>query len=244
MPVELNARDACYGFWMLAPSLNAIDIFVDALWLEDGLSRNTLAAYRRDLTLYAQWLADQQPALALDDTAEHHLQAYFAARHAQTRATSANRRLTVLRRYFHWALRERRITTDPTVRLQAARQPLRVPKTLSQAQVEALLNAPDLGNPLGLRDRTMLELMYASGLRVTELVTLKTFQVGLNEGVLRVMGKGSKERLVPFGEEARAWLLRYLNEARGAILGGQQSDNETATPQSYALSRHVALPIS
>ena len=174
---------------MLTHSLNAIDAFVDALWLEDGLSRNTLAAYRRDLTLYAQWLADQQPALALDDTAEHHLQAYFAARHAQTRATSANRRLTVLRRYFHWALRERRITTDPTVRLQAARQPLRVPKTLSQVQVEALLNAPDLGNPLGLRDRTMLELMYASGLRVTELVTLKTFQVGLNEGVLRVMGK-------------------------------------------------------
>ena len=175
---------------MLATSLTAIDTFVDALWLEDGLSRNTLAAYRRDLTLYAQWLADQQPPQALDGTAEHHLQGYFAARHAQTRATSANRRLTVLRRYFHWALRERRITVDPTVRLQAARQPLRVPKTLSQAQVEALLNAPDVGNPLGLRDRTMLELMYASGLRVTELVTLKTFQLGLTEGVLRVMGKG------------------------------------------------------
>ena len=219
MPVELNARDACYGFWMLAPSLNAIDTFVDALWLEDGLSRNTLAAYRRDLTLYAQWLADQQPALALDDTAEHHLQAYFAARHAQTRATSANRRLTVLRRYFHWALRERRITTDPTVRLQAARQPLRVPKTLSQAQVEALLNAPDLGNPLGLRDRTMLELMYASGLRVTELVTLKTYQLGLAEGVLRVMGKGSKERLVPIGEEAQHWLERYLANARPRLAG-------------------------
>ena len=224
MPVELNARDACYGFWMLAPSLNAIDTFVDALWLEDGLSRNTLAAYRRDLTLYAQWLADQQPALALDDTAEHHLQAYFAARHAQTRATSANRRLTVLRRYFHWALRERRITTDPTVRLQAARQPLRVPKTLSQAQVEALLNAPDLGNPLGLRDRTMLELMYASGLRVSELVGLKVIHVGLNEGVLRVLGKGSKERLVPFGEEARDWLERYLREARPALLGARQTD--------------------
>ena len=136
---------------MLPTSLTAIDTFVDALWLEDGLSRNTLAAYRRDLTLYAQWLAGQQPPLALDDTAEHHLQTYFAERHAQTRATSANRRLTVLRRYFHWAVRERRMAADPTVRLQAARQPLRVPKTLSQAQVEALLNAPDLGNPLGLR---------------------------------------------------------------------------------------------
>ena len=128
---------------MLPDSQTAIDLFLDALWLEDGLSRNTLAAYRRDLTLYAQWLAGQQPPLALDDTAEHHLQGYFAARHAQTRATSANRRLTVLRRYFHWALRERRIEADPTVRLQAARQPLRVPKTLTQAQVEALLHAPD-----------------------------------------------------------------------------------------------------
>ncbi len=222
---------------MLAISLTAIDTFVDALWLEDGLSRNTLAAYRRDLTLYAQWLADQQPPLALDSTAEHHLQGYFAARHAQTRATSANRRLTVLRRYFHWALRERRITVDPTVRLQAARQPLRVPKTLSQAQVEALLNAPDLGNPLGLRDRTMLELMYASGLRVTELVTLKTFQLGLNEGVLRVMGKGSKERLVPFGEVARQWLDRYLQEGRSAILAGQQTDDLFVTQRGSGMTR-------
>jgi len=222
---------------MLAPSLNAIDAFVDALWLEDGLSRNTLAAYRRDLTLYAQWLAAQQPALALDATAEHHLQGYFAARHAQTRATSANRRLTVLRRYFHWALRERRIAADPTVRLTAARQPLRVPKTLSQAQVEALLTAPALGNPLGLRDRTMLELMYASGLRVTELVTLKTFQLGLNEGVLRVMGKGSKERLVPFGEEARQWLERYLRESRGEILAGQQTDDLFVTQRGSGMTR-------
>ena len=218
-------------------SQNAIDLFIDALWLEDGLSRNTLAAYRRDLTLYARWLAAQDETLALDATAEHHLQAYFAARHAETRATSANRRLTVLRRYFHWALRERRITADPTVRLLAARQPLRVPKTLSQAQVEALLNAPDLGHPLGLRDRTMLELMYASGLRVSELVTLKTYQLGLAEGVLRVMGKGSKERLVPFGDEARQWLERYLQEARGAILAGQQTDDLFVTQRGSGMTR-------
>ena len=218
-------------------SQHAIDAFVDALWLEDGLARNTLAAYRRDLTLYAQWLAAQDAALAIDATAEHHLQAYFAARHAQTRATSANRRLTVLKRYFHWALRERRIAADPTVRLMAARQPLRVPKTLSQAQVEALLNAPDLGHPLGLRDRTMLELMYASGLRVTELVTLKTFQLGLNEGVIRVVGKGGKERLVPFGEVARQWLERYLHEARGAILGEQQTDDLFVTQRGSGMTR-------
>src|SRR3990167_2315987 len=221
----------------LQTSLSAIDVFVDALWLEGGLSRNTLAAYRRDLTLYAQWLAQQQPAQTLDGTSEHHLQGYFAERHAGTKATTANRRLTVLRRYFHWALRERRIQADPTVRLQAARQPLRVPKTLSQAQVEALLEAPDAHTPLGLRDRAMLELMYASGLRVTELVTLKTWNLGLNEGVLRVMGKGSKERLVPFGDVARQWLERYLQEARGAILAGQQTDDLFVTARGAGMTR-------
>ena len=221
----------------LQTSLSAIDVFVDALWLEDGLSRNTLAAYRRDLTLYAQWLAQQQPAQTLDGTAEHHLQGYFAERHAGTKATTANRRLTVLRRYFHWALRERRIQHDPTVRLQAARQPLRVPKTLSQAQVEALLEAPDADTALGLRDRAMLELMYASGLRVTELVTLKTWNLGLNEGVLRVMGKGSKERLVPFGDVARQWLERYLQEARGAILAGQQTQDLFVTARGAGMTR-------
>ncbi|CAM3826832.1 site-specific tyrosine recombinase XerD [Paracidovorax anthurii] len=215
----------------------AIDAFIDALWLEDGLSRNTLAAYRRDLSLYAQWLELQAPGLGLNGTQEHHLQAYFAARHAETRATSANRRLTVLRRYFHWALRERRIAADPTGRMQAARQPLRVPKTLSASQVEALLQAPDVGEPLGLRDRAMLELMYASGLRVTELVTLKTFHVGLNEGVLRIMGKGSKERLVPFGEVAAEWLQRYLEDARGAILAGQQTDDLFVTRRGAGMTR-------
>ncbi|MBS0466665.1 MAG: site-specific tyrosine recombinase XerD [Proteobacteria bacterium] len=218
-------------------SQNAIDLFLDALWLEDGLSRNTLAAYRRDLSMYAQWLAVQEPPLALDGAQEQHLQAYFAARHAETRATTANRRLTVLRRYYHWALRERRIAQDPTVRLLAARQPLRVPKTLTQAQVEALLQAPDTATPLGLRDRAMLELMYASGLRVSELVTLKTFQLGLTEGVLRIMGKGGKERLVPFGDEAHGWLTRYLAEGRGAILGAQQTDDLFVTQRGCAMSR-------
>ena len=222
---------------MLPESQNAIDLFIDALWLEDGLSRNTLAAYRRDLSMYAQWLAAQEPALALDATQEHHLGGYFAARHAETRATTANRRLTVVRRYFHWGLRERRIAHDPTVRLQAARQPLRVPGTLTQAQVEALLQAPDDATPLGLRDRAMLELMYASGLRVSELVTLKTFHVGLSEGVLRIMGKGGKERLVPFGDEARRWLERYLAEARGTILGGQQTDDLFVTQRGSGMTR-------
>ena len=222
---------------MLPASEAAVDAFVDALWLEDGLSRNTLAAYRRDLSMFADWLAHQSDPMVLDSAQEHHLQAYMAERYPTSRATSANRRLTVLRRYFHWALRERRIQADPTVRLQAARQPMRVPKTLSQAQVEALLDAPDLGHPLGLRDRAMLELMYASGLRVSELVTIKTYQLSMAEGVLRVMGKGGKERLVPFGEEARRWVERYVAEARGAILGGQQSDDLFVTQRGAGMTR-------
>ncbi|MBK8070655.1 MAG: site-specific tyrosine recombinase XerD [Ramlibacter sp.] len=212
---------------------SAIDTFIDALWLEEGLSKNTLAAYRRDLTLYADWLEGRP----LVQSTEADINAYFAARHAQTRATTANRRLTVFKRYFRWALRERLTDADPTLRLQAARQPLRVPKTLSEAQVESLLAAPDQATPLGLRDRTMLELMYASGLRVSELVTLKTFHVSLGEGVLRVLGKGSKERLVPFGEVARDWLVRYLAEARPAILGGRQSDDLFVTGRGHAMSR-------
>jgi integrase/recombinase XerD len=214
---------------------DTIDAFIDALWLEEGLARNTLAAYRRDLTLYAKWL--EQRGLQLPATGEADLHGYFAARHAASKATTANRRLTVFKRYFRWALRERMITIDPTMRLESAKQPLRVPKTLTEAQVELLLNAPDVGTPLGLRDRTMLELMYASGLRVSELVTLKTFQVGMNEGVLRVTGKGSKERLVPFGQVARDWIVRYLAESRPAILAGQQTEDLFVTARGRGMTR-------
>jgi integrase/recombinase XerD len=214
---------------------DAIDTFIDALWLEEGLSRNTLAAYRRDLTLYAQWLATR--GLQLPATSEADLHGYFAFRHAGSKPTSANRRLTVFKRYFRWALRERLIDADPTLRLQSARQPLRVPKTLTEAQVEALLEAPDVDTPLGLRDRTMLELMYASGLRVSELVGLKTYNVGMNEGVLRVLGKGSKERLVPFGQVARDWIERFLAEARAAILAGQQSEDLFVTARGQGMTR-------
>jgi integrase/recombinase XerD len=213
----------------------AVDTFIDALWLEEGLSRNTLAAYRRDLELYEKWLA--QRGSHLPATSEADLHGYFAARHADSKATSANRRLTVFKRYFRWALRERLIDADPTLRLQSAKQALRVPKTLSEKQVELLLEAPDIDTPLGLRDRTMLELLYASGLRVSELVTLKTFNVSMNEGVLRVMGKGSKERLVPFGEVARDWIVRYLAEARAVILGGQQTDDLFVTARGHGMTR-------
>ncbi len=202
----------------------AIDRFADALWLEDGLAANTLAAYRRDLGLLSTWLFLNH-RLSLDAVQEFHLQTYFAERHALTKATSANRRLTVFKRYFRWALRERLVQQVPTLRMLAARQALRVPKTLGEAQVDALLSAPDVATDLGLRDRAMLELMYASGLRVSELVQLKTLHVALNEGVLRILGKGSKERLVPFGDEARDWLQRYLAQARPALLGTRQTED-------------------
>lgn len=205
-----------------AASVDAIDAFIEALWLEHGLSRNTLEAYRRDLTLYVRWLAGERGA-ALDDTRESDLQAYALARHDSTRSTTANRRLTVFRRYFRWALREGRIQADPTLRMMAARMPMRLPKTLTEAQVEALLAVPDAEAPRSLRDRAMLELMYASGLRVSELVGLRSVHLGLKEGVLRVTGKGNKERLVPFGEQAHACLEDYLAGGRPALLAGRSS---------------------
>ena len=222
---------------MHAQSQSAIDSFIDALWLEDGLSKNTLAAYRRDLTLYAQWLGGEANSRPIDSTAQTDLDAYFSARHSTTKATTANRRLTVLKRYFAWALREHAITADPTMKLQSAKQALRVPKVMSEAQVDALLAAPSEDTPLGQRDRAMLEVLYASGLRVSELVGLKTFNVGLNEGVLRVLGKGSKERLVPFGQVARDAINHYLASSRAAILGGQQTDDLFVTAHGRGMSR-------
>ncbi len=215
-----------------------IDRFIDALWLEDGLSALTLAAYRRDLSLFAAWLHGHE-ARALPQARESDLLAYMAARHGGTRASTANRRLSVFRRFFHWAVREHLVQADPTLRLLAARQPLRVPHTLSEAQVEALLAAPDTTHPRGVRDRCMLELMYASGLRVSELVQIKTVQLNLGDGVLRVMGKGARERLVPFGDEAHAWLSRYLGQARGEILGHQTSDDLFVTRQGQGMTRQM-----
>ena len=209
---------------MTPDSQAAIDRFVDAVWLEDGLSANTLAAYRRDLSALAEWLQTSS-GTPLDSVQESHLQAYFAARHSLSKATSANRRLTVFKRYYRWAFRERIVQIDPTLRMLAAKQALRVPKTLSEDQVDALLSAPDANTALGLRDKAMLELLYASGLRVSELVKLKTLHVSLNEGILRIMGKGSKERLVPFGDMARDSLLNYMQNARGALLGAKQTED-------------------
>jgi len=218
------------------PGNRWIEAFADAIWLEDGLSQNTLAAYRRDLAALDHWLAGHQ-GVALHAAGEADLHAYIAHRHAASRATSANRRLTVFRRFYRYLVRERVRDDDPTLRIRSARQPPRFPKSLSERQVEALLGAPAVDNALGLRDRTMLETLYATGLRVSELVTLATVQVGLNEGVVRVVGKGNKERLVPLGEEARAWIERYLREARQALLGARAADALFVTQRGAAMTR-------
>jgi len=225
---------------MAAGNLALIDEFCDSLWLEDGLSKNSLDAYRRDLTAFAHWLETARPSVAgLYAAGTADLQAYFAARHADTKASSANRRLSALKRFYQLALRQRHITDDPCLRMASAKQPLRFVHTLSEGQVEALLAAPDLRTPLGMRDRTMLELMYASGLRVSELVALKTLELSMNDGVLRITGKGAKTRLVPFGAQARLWIERYLREARGAILDGQQDDALFVTGRGGPMTRQM-----
>jgi integrase/recombinase XerD len=216
----------------------AIDEFCDTLWLEDGLAKNSLEAYRRDMTLFATWLQSERGKVLHAAQADD-LNAYFAAKHADTKATTANRRLAVLKRFYQLALRQNKISIDPCLRMKSAKQAPRYPKTLTESQVEALLAAPDVTTPLGLRDRTMLEIMYASGLRVSELVLLKSVEVGMNEGVLRITGKGNKTRLVPFGEEARAWIERYLKQARAVILNGQVDDALFVTGRGGAMTRQM-----
>ena len=245
------------------PEQPLIDSFIDSLWLEDGLSANTLAAYRRDLQMFAIWLQGKTTPVALHAASEVLIQQYQGHMFTSAyKASTANRRLTVLKRFYHWAVRERHIAQDPSLRLQAAKMPLRVPRLLSEIQVENLLAAPDCNTPLGLRDRAMLELMYASGLRVSELVVLMLLQISLQEQVLRITGKGNKERLVPFGAQASDWLQRYLSEARPRLLGGRQTDAVFVTARGsragqtmsrvmfwqlvkkYALQADIHVPLS
>ena len=211
----------------------AIDQFCDACWLEDGLSKNSLSAYRRDLTLFANWLElDSECTKSIYQVVEADLTAYMASKR-DDKASTANRRLTVFKRFYRYALRQHLVEQDPCLKLRAAKQAQRFPKVLSEEQITTLLNTPDTAEALGLRDRTMLELMYASGLRVSEIVSLKTVALGLNEGVVRVVnGKGGKERLVPFGAEAGDWLRRYLQEARPILLEGK-------TCQEVFVGRHT-----
>jgi len=212
-----------------------IDRFIDALWLEDGLAANSLAAYRRDLQQLVARLGDAE-LLALGEV---DLQRFFAATFADSRASTANRRLATLRRFYRWALREGVIDRDPTLRLVGAKAPPRFPRTLTEEQVEALLAAPDAKSELGLRDRAMLELLYATGLRVTELVGLKLVEVSLADGLVRVTGKGQKERVVPVGEEARLWLERYCGQSRPGLLKGRSADALFVTRRGGPMTRQM-----
>lgn len=222
---------------MKASSIQRIDEFCDALWLEDGLSRNTLDSYRRDLKQFAAWLAEKNGCDLLA-AAQPMIQDYLAHKfRAKARASTAARLLSSLKRFYRHAVRQNLITVDPTLRIEAPKLPRSLPKTLTEADVESLLAAPAVDEPLGLRDRAMLEVLYASGLRVSELVTLKTPQISRDMGVVRVLGKGSKERLVPLGEEALGWLERYLHESRPALLGQRVSDALFVTARAAAMTR-------
>ena len=215
-----------------------LDRFCDALWLEDGLSKQTIESYRSDLKLFAQWLAKSNKNLLAADHGD--IQAYLGHRFAQkTRASSAARLLSSLKRFYRYLVRGNEIEADPTLTIDAPKLPRGLPKTITEGDVEALLGAPDVAKPAGLRDRAMLEVLYASGLRVSELVTLTASQVSHDMGVVRVIGKGSKERLVPLGEEALSWLKRYEREARPALLGKRVSDALFVTARGGAMTRQA-----
>ena len=220
-----------------------VDAFCDALWLEDGLAKNTLEAYRRDLGLLDGWL-DKSAGKSLPQAVDADLFAFFASRHAvagvQHRASSDARMLSTLKRFYQYCLRERLVATDPTLKLDSPKRVPRFPNTLSEADVEALLAAPDVNTSLGLRDRAMLEVLYASGLRVSELVGMKSFEANLEAGLVRVMGKGSKERLVPLGEEAVDWVRRYAADARPGLLKKKSpSDALFVTARGAGMTRQA-----
>ena len=203
--------------------LELIDDFCDQVWLQDGLAAATIAAYRQDLGAWAKWVA--QHGRSMHQARREDVEAWIGAQfRQQAKVTSINRRLSSLRRYYQLQLQHGALKEDPCLRVKAPKTPRRLPKNLSEAQVEALLAAPDCTTVLGLRDRTMIETLYATGLRVSELVGLKLGQVSLDMGVVRVMGKGSKERLVPLGEEAMTWIARYLRQGRPALAGPGGSD--------------------
>lgn len=216
-----------------------IDRFLDALWMERGLSRNTLAAYRRDLTGFARWL-DEQRQCSLLTAQREDLLAYLAERvaaNAKPRTTA--RLLSSLRRFYQQAVRDGDLPEDPSDRIEAPRLGRSLPKALTEDDVELLINAPDTVTALGLRDRAMFELLYATGLRVSELVDLRVLQLNLRQGVVRTLGKGSKERLVPLGEVASDWLEQYLGTARTELLKGRECEQLFVTQRGAGMTRQA-----
>jgi len=216
-----------------------IEQFIDALWMEKGLSANTLAAYRNDVAGFALW--QQKNVQKLLKTSESDIQSYLAHLFEQgIKNRSAARLLSSLKRFFSWQLRENNIQSNPAVLLEAPKPEKPLPKTLTEQQVEDLLNAADVNDALGLRDRAMLEVLYATGLRVSELVGLQLNQLSIDPGVVRVIGKGNKERLVPLGEEALIWLQRYMNQSRSDLLTDKPAVSDVfVTRRGRAMTRQA-----
>src|SRR5438552_6164628 len=216
-----------------------IDAFCDQVWLQDGLAATSLESYRRDLVSWARWL-DHDAGKHLVSAGRNAVEAFLAAQfRAKAKASSINRRLSSVRRFYRLHLMQGSIVADPTLRVKSPKLPRRLPKNLSESQVESLLEAPDTRTTLGLRDRAMLETLYATGLRVWELVGLKLAQLSLQMGVVRVLGKGSKERMVPVGEEAIAWLDQYLSKARAELAGKTKIDAVFLTGRRGPLTRQA-----
>jgi integrase/recombinase XerD len=216
-----------------------LETFLDAIWMERGLSENTLNAYRADLSGLAKWFYAQYQ-LDLLQVSRSQILEYLTCRVNQgIKSRSTARLLSSIKRFYQYYVREQLIKTDPSDRIDAPKLGRSLPKYLSEAEVEALLDSPDLKDPLGVRDRTMLELLYATGLRVSELVALKIDQINLRQGVVRVQGKGNKERLVPLGEEAQSWLEQYLSDARHQITPAAASDYVFTTRRQSAMTRQA-----
>lgn len=215
-----------------------LDSFIDHLWLEDGLSKNTLDSYRSDLTAFANWCASKQHIDMLA-VANADIQQYLAVRFPLSKARSISRLVASLRRFYRYALREQLIKIDPTLHLESPKLPRSLPKSLNEQEVEELLKAPDVTQSLGLRDRAMLELLYASGLRVSELVGVTVAEVSTQDGVVRVTGKGSKTRLVPMGAEAADWIDRYMRFARPELLQKRLCDALFVTNRAEGMTRQA-----
>jgi len=219
-------------------STKIIDQFIDHLWLEDGLSKNTLNSYRFDLSIFVSWLAETKKVELLD-VSELEIQEFLAFKFPTSKSRSISRLLATLRRFFRFLLRENKIKEDPTLKIQTPKIPKSLPKSLSEDEVEGLLEAPDIKTDVGMRDRSMLEVLYACGLRVSELVGIQLTEVILSDGVIRVTGKGSKTRLVPMGEEAVDWIKKYLAESRQNILNKQISKFLFVTNRGGEMTRQA-----
>ena len=232
----------CCNMRVSEENAEILDEFFDVLWLEDGLSRNTLQSYRNDLQLFADWLSKQphQKRESLVDATHSDLLDFLADRvSAKVKASTTSRELSSLKRFYRYLLRQGKIQTDPSLNIETPKLLRNLPESLTEAEVEQLLNAPNLKNPLGLRDRAMLEVLYASDLRVSELINLKYSQVSQDMGVVRVMGKGRKERLTPLGEESLDWLNRYTRQSRPLLLQGIVTDTVFVTSRGGAMTRQA-----